>query len=503
MPPLLNNVAMVRRSSQYRLLGDFWYAKFKEQREVRLLNSLSASVRSNRAFQSLVYNLAQQPDLAKLVESVDVPYDDVIETGTQVFDDPDNFAVYMEDLADAQTAYGVHQVRYYAVELGIVSPILIQLPGRQLVLGTDFFIQAGKYVFFREHPDTLFDGRKYFVRLGAVRETLNTFQFLNQVAVPGYDDYVTRYRREMQTPEAFRLALCAVGGLQILRTPQALKEAIVYGDLTTYVFEEAVLRVDYEHEPLVVGTLYPENYVVGEGVKMYQPANRRIDWWRAVDWRGGISLAPLLPGFPALNLLDESSTVYVAGQDSGSIDGSKAHVRIRLSELTDYERGYWDTVWDKETQADNYLNQIFGLGNEEDGGDPTIPDTYAKLILGWEEANALARLVGLPLENPDFNSLPQSQEVNALDGFFRAFLGQVAVVLALDYKKLRYPERAYQFLARERPAGPTWIVLGRGPEVGVSTLVVGNGVTCVPVNVPVFLSNCVRPSVTLRAVAPV
>ena len=62
-------------------------------------------------------------------------------------------------------------------------------------------------------------------------------------------------------------------------------------DGVAYTFEK-VIQVNYSHETLVKDKLYPKNTVIGDGIKLYTP--KPGDWWSEIDFRGGLSLSPII-----------------------------------------------------------------------------------------------------------------------------------------------------------------------------------------------------------------
>jgi hypothetical protein len=268
------------------------------------------------------------------------------------------------------------------------------------------------------------------------RDYQSIFSYLTSVNLTENEDIVLSYYKHHQTPAYFKLVLAAIGGLQILRTSQKLIEIVVKGQTTHYIFESDTLHVDYEHEALVVGSTYPANFVIGNGVEVFYSDGSDKAWWRQVDWRGGLSLDPLI-NIRGMNLLDKETVAYVAGQDAGSVDGSKVHARIKLGGDFEEEKRYWESVAAREKASGIYLNRLLKLSEEVDSGDPTVLDTFQKLVDAYEDANEINALFGNPKEAPDVEALPSSGLVNALDVYFQAVIGVRGFVVLLRPEGLK------------------------------------------------------------------
>lgn len=448
----------------FQTLGSFWTSVFKEKDKVRILVETNLRTNLLGQFNQAVQNYAGDAQLGSLVRHVFVPFEqnDVIETGMQVFDMSGPQFDY-GDYTDAPTTYGNFRIKYWALLLKDVVPVAIQAKDRQLLVGVDFFIQAGRYIYFRQDPRVLFPPGAYLVVRGYSRSYRPYISFFTQSQTPGYDDLVASYFRRMQTPKYFALALAAVGQLGIIRKGGELL-AITETDNNTneviYVFPEESVRVGYAHQRLTVGQNYPPLTTIGDVIKVIQADRKQNAWWRQIDWRGGLTLDPLIPSFRSLPLPDVWTVAYNAGQDSGSVEGSKVHAQLKLSSDFYSEKEYWDVVRSRETRNGYYLNSIIGLGNETPDEDATSPETYAKLLEVTAEANTLNFQLGLSPEQPDVASLPQTKSVNALDTFFQAVLGDVGMVIAFDQNQLSRQKEVFDFLTREMPVGGCPIIIG-------------------------------------------
>lgn len=460
----LSDTEAKARSQILASLGSFWFSVFRETDKVRALVALSRLSSSLGDFMSRVHSLAGLHTQGKLKHHVGIRFSphNVFETGTAFYEE-DNGIEYTSKFGEG-IIYGHYRINYFGMRLKGITPMVIQARGRKLVLGIDFFIQADRFILFRDDPRILFPDLIYHVTLGIDRNYRSLNNFLTNVQITDYEDMVIRYYRQSQTPKSYTLALAAVGGMQILRKEQKLLEVIPDEPCVRYIFENETLFVDYPHDLLEAGQTYPKDYIIGDGVQVFHEDGTDRAWWRQVDWRGGLSMDVMVQ-LRGMNLLDQETVAYAAGQDTGSVDGSKVHTRVNLSGDWQQEKAYWEDVASKETLTGHYLNNLLSLPNEVDGGNPNELDTYDKMIEAYEEANELNRILGLPEEAPDVRALPTSKLVNALDVFFQAVLGFKGFVVVIRQDKLKNPSGVMEFLRREMLVGCTPIIFGHGPFV--------------------------------------
>ena len=450
-------------------IGSFWTSVFADKPHMRALLGLVWKNHATNDFKSSLRNLAGNHAEARIATYIPVPFEErnVLKSGMLFYNDPERRHTYEEDSA---ILYGYYRLNYHGLKLKNIIPTSIESTSGTLVLGIDFFILVDRYIFFRDDPNKLFLNHQYVVISGIDRNYRSFISYMVKSNSIEYQDLIVDYFRHFQTPKYFRLALAAVGGLKILRKAQKLLEIHTTVTETIYTFETVTLRVDYNHDQLVVGTTYPDFFIIGGGIKLIRSDGTDRAWWREIDWRGGISLDPILPGIRGLSLLDETTAAYPAGVDAQSINGSKLHTRLKLS--TDYtrEKAYWELVAKRETKSGFYLNTLIKLAEESDSGDATILDTFSKLEAAYEGANELNKLMKWPEEYPDFLALPGAQQVNALDVFFRAMLADTAMVVLINPNNVKYPQEVYAFLNREMPVGCTPIILSYGPNLMIESM---------------------------------
>ncbi len=517
MPSALTNVNAVTRSQLGRYLGSFWNSLFQNREQVAWLLELTQKSQAGSMLQSAVDDLAGNYAAASQVAQVSVAFQarEVIATGMLLYDDPELDLSYL-DQTDYAALYNFFRLSYFILPVREVVPQAIQSASQGLLtIGVDFFVLKNSYIFFRQDPRLLFPGGAYLVVSGQRLNYADSLSYLTRVPGGENRDYVTQYLRRHQTPKALRLALAALGGLAILRQPQRLQARQQVLATTIYVFETEVLRVSYPHEPLVVGQAYPADFVIGSGVQVFQAdPDRPGAWWRQVDWRGGLSLDPLVQDFKGLALLDRETVAYVAGQDAGSVTGSRVHVRVKLSDSFFAEEPYWLYVADRETSSGFYLNSLLHLPEDAGVADPSVLDTFAKLRTAITAANLVNRQLNLPPEDPDLAALPNSIRVNALDLFFQAVLGDTAFVVVFDLNQIPSPAPLFDFLSREMLIGGTPVIYAYGPDLPVENIQTGDtmavdeamthaAATVLNLQETVDMGNSVSDRVSLQAQRPV
>jgi hypothetical protein len=477
MPLPITNTEAAQRSKAKQYLGSFWNTTFTQPSQVLALSNLPRQTPMIGDFKSVFYDLAGDHINARRKTFVTVYFktDQIIKTGTEYFDDQFVTTHFGTNYEDSNFSFNFYRLPYSALQMGPATPVRIQASGRTLALGIDFFLDHD-FIFFRQDPTELFPQGYYTVVSGidtAYRPIMADFLGIN---VPEYQDIITQYVKKYQTPGWFKLAASAAAGMVILRQGGKLIDTQTSPYGTVYVFEEETVRVSYEHTPLVVGNTYVKHYVIGDGLQILfgDPGTR---WWRQVDWRGGISLDPLIPTFKGLQLLDQDTYAFVAGSDAASIGGSKAHVRLDMNNA-DWQREmeYWDGVSAQETALGFYLNNVIGLLDAVDSGNPALLDTFDKLLASNTVTNDLNTELGWPLDKPDYAVLPDKLRVNALDVFFQAVLSDVAVVVYIDPTRIGDLVGLYAFLRAEMTPGAVPLIVSFPPALAGDLLDNTNGV---------------------------
>lgn len=492
-------IAATHRSQLFRRLGTFWSRLFKQPKQVRILLALTRETSGLRQIESVLNNLGGNYESAALVSQTWVSFRgaEVIETGNLFYASSSGLVLENGDSTrqfqygdnyESDTAFGVHQIKYYGLHLKGVTPLTIQARGRRLVLGIDFFIQADRYILFRQDPKILFPDHKYLVALGVNRKFQPLINFTLRTRAAGQQEHLIAYYRKQQTPHFFKLALAATAGLQILSDDQKLMEVRTNVRETVYVFEQETLRVDYLHTPLEIGLTYPKHYIIGDGIQVYQATEEATAWWRQVDWTGGLSLDPLLRQ-KGLALVDGDTDIYSAGSDTGSIAGSKLHARIQLSGDAAVEQAYWNDVARKETASGHYLNNLTGLPEDTPDPDSSRNDTYARALAANIAANEINKTLGLPLEPFDPRSIANRKLGNPLDLYFQAVLDKRAFIIVVKPDQIKNPDIVFNFITRELPIGCTPVIFSPSPNLPVESFTFGGNIQ-------------IRESVLIQATVP-
>lgn len=436
--------------------GSFWTTVFAETENVRSL--LETSLRTNMLGQldQIVRDFSGQHNKAAWRRHVSIGFDSdsIAQAGMQTYGLSDSDVVFGNDLQH-DLVYGQDRVQYWVLPLDSILPLAIQSLDRLLLLGVDFFVQADRWLYFRQDPRTLFPDHRYLVTRGVDLQHQSAVSFFTQVNVAQHEDVLVSFTRQWRTPAFFRRAMAIVGGAGWLRYGGVLRGKFALPNkpwVTHYVFDQEIVQVDYDHTPLEIGSIYPADMIVGDVLRVLLPVPGKV-WWRQVDWKGGLSLDPLLPAFPGLSAVDTWAVAYPTYSDAGSVDGSKAHARIQLSGNYAAENRYWEQVAINETNTGCYLNSVLGL--------PDDPDRFfEKMVAETDVVNQVNQNLGLPQETPAVQTLPTAAQVNVLDVFFLTVLQQVGLVIYIDQTRLRNIQPVCDFLRREMPVDACPIVFG-------------------------------------------
>jgi len=356
------NVRSTRVGLTFARLGTFWTNVFKDKKQVRRLINMVHQTPALQSFEATSNNLGGVRDEKDRIANVVVSYDkrDVVQGGDQFFDDD---RLLYGTLEDYPGVYGGGNTKFWILPITNYVPFAIQAPTRRLLVGIDFFIYKDRWIFFRNNPELTFEGERFLIVSGRRRQPW-LLEYATRTSPPDTMQHVVEYARNNQSPGAFELALASVAGMRVLNFDQHLLVVQEEGTTTTYTFEKEIVRVTYPHTPLEVGKLYNKNHIIGDGVRVYPGGPTSPAWWRAVDWRGGLSLDPIVD-FKGLFLKDEDVTAYAAGTDPGSVEGSKVHGRMDLTGNSDLEKPYWDKVSARETDQGYYLNSVLRLLTEQ------------------------------------------------------------------------------------------------------------------------------------------
>jgi len=482
--------------------GSFWNKRMQPQSDVVNLLGLASCTNTFSRIGQMVDQLAGLPGNVEQYVTLSFNTKSVFKTGTLLYGDDVSSVTYQDDV-NTFLAYNRRDINYYVIPVTTHIPRTVQAGGDQLVLGLDFFVR-GDYLFFRQDPRVLWPNGRFSCPLAERVTPGSPLDFLLRCRVAADRGFVTQYMRQNQSPDAFRLALCAVAGLTITHFNQELLYVRVQGDQYVYVFEQETLRADYPHTPLTVGTTYPAGTVIGNGIQFFRDDGTGTkDWWRAIDWSGGMSLATFTPQFPFLHLNDANTILYSAGSDAGSTAGSRVHARIQLTNDFYAEQPYWDTVQQQETATRRYINGMPAAQLPEDTGSNTL----ANLIARYSAANALNKQQGWPLEQPDLQSLHNWRLVNALDFYFQSVFQKRGLIILVDHTQIADLQTFYMFLQREMLTGVIPIVLSRGLSLSGSDCTMtftdsvnfntGGLSTLITVSESVVLSSVMTDSVTL------
>tara|TARA_B100000035_G_C21024864_1_gene565734 strand:- start:1114 stop:2586 length:1473 start_codon:yes stop_codon:yes gene_type:complete len=377
-----------------------------------------------------------------------------------------------------------------------VFPIRIKdAVGNDLVINSDFQV-VNKNVLFNMDPRDLFKDNKFLITYG-VRVSKNIYSFPVGLETSGSINAVQKFAKISQSPENFKLALAEICNLKVLKETQRLIHIGGDNDSIIYTFEKEIIKIDYPHEKLTLNKIYPKHTVVGEGIELYTP--RPGAWWKEINFRGGISLSPIV-GRPGILLPEGKVLAYAANAQEGSMEGSKVNIRLDLPGNPDDVDSYWESVEQREIENDIYLNSIVKLGL----GDATFIDSkyqgiFSRLLDLTKSIND--RNVELGIYKKEYRNIKRLKDnaiidpsdpltehtkglktVNAFDVFFEGILAQTACVIILDKKQVGTNMKVVtDFINKEQPVGMSCILIIRYEDMSdtesVNTLISDSVVT--------------------------
>jgi len=292
-----------------------------------------------------------------------------------------------------------------------IEPLRIDCAARPLVLNVDYYVR-NDLLLFQQDPRNLFPDSIVPVAVAKLyRSSIHGFQ----LDTTGLKDpsHVTRYVRVSQSLKDFELAAASVAGLEILPEAATLEHIANVGSTTAYSFDKFSLRVAYEHTPMVVGTHYPKHYIIGEGLKMHYNDGRGSQWWKKVDFKGGL----VMGGLTGDNGLVIPDRYVEARLDEGN------HLWLALQGPDELVDEYWARVAAAENAAGKYLNDVAGLSEGE------------------------------------------STSIHALDLFFNAFLDRKLVIVSMKGETLPSLDRVKSFINTHKPTGCLVLMLISVPEI--------------------------------------
>lgn len=491
MPSNYDSLITKRISDSLLNVGSFWSEHVQDRGVPLSIVGLCYRTRLFDQFETIFKKLLNDPDYT--VTNVYHPFsvDEVIYTGGDQFDKltdsqfsnttipnrfdqggSDKWLIKLKDL-DIDSGLDVNVLQP-------VYPVRIKDPkGHDLIINSDFQV-INDYIIFNMDPRDLFEDNKFLITSG-VRISKNIYSFPVGIETTSKLNAVQNFAKISQSPENFKLALAEVCNLKVTSATQRLLHIQKTNDGVAYTFEKEVIHVNYSHETLVKDKLYPKNTVIGDGIKLYTP--KPGDWWSEIDFRGGLSLSPII-GKPGILLPEGFVMAYVANAQEGSTEGSKVNVRLDLIGDPDVIDAYWSEVESREVAEDTYLNAVVKIGE----GDATFIDSkYESIFSRIVELadNTNAQNVELGIYKREYRNLKRLRDnaiidpsnpltehtkgikfVKGIDVLFRAILAQTGCVIILDQKQIQSKLRdVTDFINKEQPAGTSCIMIIRFPDM--------------------------------------
>lgn len=444
--------------------GSFWHQLCAEPDRRDALLNLGQQHSLVSDFDRGLNRLAGLPDASTVVSQRWLFFDpcQVIAAGDVDLDDP----LWSLDMDQRDLTLSAHQIRYWGIPLTNMVPLQIQAGYQSFTLGVDCFVSANRHwLLFRRNPAEFAPAGRLLVRVGRIVDPPSWWSYLLGMDLPDKDRlHVVEYLRHRQTPAQLRLALAAAGGLAITPAAGELMEIQQRADLTIYHFDRFTMKVPYAHPALVVHQRYPRHHIIGDGVEVHQASEAKpgTGWWRAVDWKGGMVLDPIIR-WPNLKLEDRLVTAYTTGTAADVLHAHRTHVRFSLSADFHSESAYWADVWRRERASRQFLNEVLEL--EADDG-----SAYTAMLAANTQANQINQALGLPAEPPPVDALANNKLVNPLDFFFSTVLGLKSYVVVLRLHHCPRPKLLLQFLRQHLPMTGVPILFSMAPELPIETI---------------------------------
>jgi hypothetical protein len=462
-------------------VGSFWLSRLRDKGQALSLIEAANLTRLLNQFKVAGNQLLGDNEV--IVENIEHPIDtgDIIySSGTRVdtggfFDedtdffkkfDEGNISTWLLPLEKIPVDSGLSPELLYTVE-----PLRILIGGTELIRNVDFTSYNRHIVFYTDPRNFLKKGSISFTIATGVCKLPSIYRHAFHLETVKHNKYAADFIRNRQSPQSFCLAIASLAGQKITTHDQVLKTVNVQETYTQYQFEKETLVVPYEHTLLQDETYYPKDYIIGDAVRVYMP--KPGDWWKDVDFKGGLAMAPIT-GTKGVLIPDTEVTAYVADMHELYLGEQKPHTRLELVGDPGNQDTYWDSVKDREAKFKRYLNDVAGV-SISDYSIAELTDVLHIAELELEVINEKNKKQGRPEENLNIKRLDTAKkEVNALDVFFEGILGQQAFILQLDVRKIKNLQEVLSFVVRECPVGGTPIIMLYGWEqaddIAINTL---------------------------------
>ncbi len=315
---------------------------------------------------------------------------------------------YVPDVQDYRTRWVVPIPRG-------VRPASIAVGSRRLIAGVDFTLQNGALI-FREDPQDIFRGCDF---LHCLAGWIDVPYFLDYTLAADYDRPATQalnaYLKRHRSAPALLLALADLAGRTVASRTLEIAERHQHCLGTRYrTVDNETFDIDYNHTAYSPGDVIDAGSVIGGGIRVADGRPGSGMWHRQFDWSGGLDLGRLCP-FPGLTIPD-APVRFECAEQTGSI----FHVRPHLQGSPVALARYWRWLKACDIRNGTSLNAVFA-----------------------------------------FDTVGQDLAVNGVDFYFQHLLGEKALIVALDARKLgaRCRDRCLRFLEQERMQNTVTIIL--------------------------------------------
>jgi len=211
---------------------------------------------------------------------------------------------------------GLWQTWYAVPYLGNLDINAIETPTGDTLLGGIDFYRSEDRLIFREHP-LMFTRTSSLTLLGWAAAPALAAYSVQQDGDQATQQVITQLCRHAVTPERLQVAACQLAGAFVMQEPDTIQSSAELDRGVRYRGLHREWIVPYDHPRLAVGTEVGVGYVFGDLVRLSWRGTQGQDWWRNLDWSGGLPLAGLCP-VPGITMPSRPIRA-VSYDDSGTI----------------------------------------------------------------------------------------------------------------------------------------------------------------------------------------
>jgi len=218
--------------------------------------------------------------------------------------------------ASVSATAGIWQTWYAVPYRGNLDITAIETPeGDTLLGGVDFYRSEDRLI-FREHP-LAFTRISSLTLLGWAAAPALAAYSVHQDGDQQTQRVIMQLCRRTATPARLQAAACQLAGAYVLREPDTIRSSAELDRGVRYRGLNREWIVPYDHPRVPNGTKLDAGFVFGDLVRLSWRGEQGPDWWRNLDWSGGLALDGLCP-VPGITMPSRPIRA-VSYNDSGTI----------------------------------------------------------------------------------------------------------------------------------------------------------------------------------------